>query len=386
MDKTSDTIDWLEGLGVEFRGVSRIYTEGPLVWHLLKETGGISLMKPLLKRVQSEKNVRIFLQSPARSLIMENGRTAGVVAEDEKGNRVEIRCRAVVIASGGYQDNREWLEKYCKAGEHRGPFMASKQNGHPIRMAWEAGAADDGLGVVQAFMLVPGETNMRSHLVHAALQPYLWVNNRGERFCDEGIVWKFPWSANAFARQPKAEAFCVFDENTKAYLKERGIQYVSGEFLDPGTKLADLDKEIEEAEKKGVAYRADSLKELAGKIGIDEYRLQATVEEYNGCCDKNLDLVFGKDRLYLQSIRSPRFYAIKITHGVLITEGGIKINHKTEVVDREHHVIPGLYAAGCCAGGMVGATYVISTTGGSLGFSVNSGRMAGESILTYIAK
>ena len=386
MDKTSDTINWLEGLGVEFRGVSRIFPDGPLVWHMLKELAGISLIKPLLKRAQLEKDIRILLQTPAKSLIMENGRATGIIAEDKNGNEVSVKCKAVIIASGGYQDNKEWLSKYCKAGDYVDPMIPLKQTGRPVQMAWDVGAADDGLGVVQAFMLVPGVTNFRSHVLHAAMQPYMWVNNQGERFCDEGIIWKFPWSANALARQPKAEAFCVFDENTRTYLKEHGIQYVTGEFLDPGAKLANLDKEMEEAMVKGVAFRADSIKELAGSIGADEYKLQATIDEYNACCDKNYDFVFGKDRAYLQPIRRPKFYAIKLGFKILITEGGIKINHKTEVVDKENRIIPGLYAAGCCAGGMIGNTYVLSTTGGSLGFAVNSGRMAGESILTYIGK
>jgi fumarate reductase flavoprotein subunit len=386
MDKTSDTIDWLEGLGVEFRGVSRIYPEGPLVWHMFKQLAGISFINPLLKRIKSEKGIRVLLQTPARSLVMENGRVAGVVAEDKKGGVIHITCKTVVIASGGYQDNKEWLKKYCKAGEHIGPLMSSKQKGRPIQMAWDAGAEAEGMGAVQAFMLVPGENNMGSHLVHAGMQPYLWVNSRGERFCDEGIVWKFPWAANAFARQPKAEAFCVFDEDTKDYLKERGVLYVIGEFLDPETKLLDLDNEIEQGVSRGNTFCAGSVKELAGMIGAGEKQLQDTIDEYNACCDKNMDFVFGKNRAYLKPVRRSRFYAIKLAFKILITEGGIKINHKTEVVDKAHRVIPGLYAAGCCAGDLIGATYIMSTTGGSASFAANSGRMAGESILTYIAK
>ena len=69
-----------------------------------------------------------------------------------------------------------------------------------------------------------------------------------------------------------------------------------------------------------------------------------------------------------------------------MTNGGIRINHKTEVLKEDRTVIPGLYAAGCSAGGILGDTYEVSTTGGSLSFAVNTGRMAGESVLQYLGK
>ena len=68
------------------------------------------------------------------------------------------------------------------------------------------------------------------------------------------------------------------------------------------------------------------------------------------------------------------------------TLGGIKINHKTEVLDKDFNIIPGLYAGGNCAGGLYGDTYDASAAGTALGFAVNSGRMAGENALKYIGK
>ncbi len=66
--------------------------------------------------------------------------------------------------------------------------------------------------------------------------------------------------------------------------------------------------------------------------------------------------------------------------------GGIKINHKTEVIDKDFNVIPGLYAGGNSAGGMYGDTYDASAAGTALGFAINSGRIAGEEALDYIDK
>jgi fumarate reductase flavoprotein subunit len=251
-------------------------------------------------------------------------------------------------------------------------------------MAWDIGAAQDGMGVLQAFPFVPGERNLASQLLHAGMQPYLWINKKGERFCDESLVWKFPIISNALARQPEATAYCVFDESTKNYLQEKGIQYSVGEFLKPSMTLDKLDSEIEDGIKEGKVWQANSLEELSEKLGIDPKVMQNTVGEYNECCDQNRDFLFVKDRVYLHRIEKPKFYAIKLGIFALISEGGIKVNHKMEVKDTDDNIIPGFYAAGCCVSGLVGETYNVDTTGGSISFAVNSGRIAGESILKYL--
>jgi fumarate reductase flavoprotein subunit len=63
---------------------------------------------------------------------------------------------------------------------------------------------------------------------------------------------------------------------------------------------------------------------------------------------------------------------------------GIKINHRTEVVDREESPISGLYAAGNDASGMYGNSYNLAASGIGSSFALNSGRIAGESILSYL--
>ncbi len=387
MSKSADTIDWLEGMGVEFSGrLGAIYPDAPRVWHMLKGLAGKALIKPLFDNAKARKNIRVFLETPVKRLIMDNVTIAGVIAEDKQGNAFETISKTVIIASGGYQDNKDLLEIYCKGGQFIEPFIKSKQTGDAIQMAWDAGAAPDGMGVLQSFMVVPGIINMKSHLLTAGIHPCLWINNQGERFCDESIIWKFPWATNALSGQKDGVAFCIFDENTKRYLKEQGAQYVIGELLEPMTKLTRLDKEMAEGEEKGNVFSGRTLKALAKKIKIDPRVLQATVDEYNACYDEHHDFVFSKDMKYLQPIRNSKYYAVKLVQKALISDGGIKINHKTEVLTKKNEIMPGLYAAGCCAGGKCGDTYVVSTTGGSLSFAVNSGRIAGENALEYLGK
>jgi fumarate reductase flavoprotein subunit len=137
--------------------------------------------------------------------------------------------------------------------------------------------------------------------------------------------------------------------------------------------------------KERKVFRVGSLEELAVKIGAPVDTFLSTVEEYNQCCDAGRDFVFGKDPCYLQEIRKPPFYAMLLGPGSFMTNGGIRVNDRLEVLTKDYEVIPGLYAGGCCVGGLVGDTYEVSTTGGSLSFAVNTGRMAGENALQYVA-
>ena len=115
--------------------------------------------------------------------------------------------------------------------------------------------------------------------------------------------------------------------------------------------------------------------------------LKATIEEYNGFCAKGHDELFAKNPKYLRPLKGPRFYAVKARTLFLGTLGGIKINHRTEVLDKKGNVIPGLYAGGFDAGGMWGDSYCIKVSSGlSAGFAANSGRIAGKSILKYFSR
>ncbi|NLK89473.1 MAG: FAD-binding protein, partial [Clostridiaceae bacterium] len=86
----------------------------------------------------------------------------------------------------------------------------------------------------------------------------------------------------------------------------------------------------------------------------------------------------------LKPLKGPRFYAIAFYPGAYGSLGGIKINYKTEVLDEEWNKIPGLYAAGTDANTIFGDSYVFILPGNTMGFALNSGRMAGENAVEYL--
>jgi fumarate reductase flavoprotein subunit len=382
IDKSADTVDWLMSLGIQFSKVTTMWPGGPRTWHLM-EGGGKSLIETLAVQLQ-EKKVQLLLGTSAQQLILdENKHVSAVIGRDKEGNEVCIDTRTVIIAGGGYANNDEMLGEYADMEFTPHAIIPMQQTGDHIKMVWEAGAAPDSMGVFMAIPSVLGE-KPTSHLWAAAVQPLLWVNQLGERFCDESISFIFPIAANALAQQKDGVMYTIFDENTKRLLVEEGIDVCLGIFVPVATKLVNLDKEIEEGAAEGKAFAAESLQELARKIDADPNILKQTVEEINQAFDNNRDTIFAKDTRYLQPVKKGKFYAVKCNYQIFTTLGGIKVNYKTEVLDKSSESIPGLYAVGNCAGGVYGWHYEVFTAGGALGFAVNSGRIAGENCLGYL--
>lgn len=138
--------------------------------------------------------------------------------------------------------------------------------------------------------------------------------------------------------------------------------------------------------EKGSLKISDSWDGIAEYIGCDSEVLKATIEEYNTYCAQGYDPVFAKDRRYLMPLHSPPYYAIGgSSRGILDTVGGIKINEHMEVIDKQDNPIPGIYAAGVCAGGWQAISYCgLHFSGAAVGFAVNSGRIAGENAVKFI--
>jgi len=128
------------------------------------------------------------------------------------------------------------------------------------------------------------------------------------------------------------------------------------------------------------------LDEIDKWVGDSPNKVKSMIEEYNTFCDHGHDKAFAKDQRYLQALRTPPYYAIKCHLSFLTTLGGIKINHRMEVLDTQDKPIPGLYAGGDVAGDWTADTYCMYLAGNAFSFAVNSGRIAAESAIKFISK
>lgn len=389
VNESSETISWLEKNGAEFIEVTINMPDSPRTYHTVRGAGE-AVIRALAMRAK-EKGVEIKLETPVKRILKEGGRITGVIAE-ENGEEMVVAAKVVFIGTGGYTNNKQWIKKYTGYDLEANilPFGNVDKMGDGIRMAWEAGADEEGMGVMELFRLGPmgPEFPDKSHVQIAAVQPELWVDPRGERFCDEGIAFYDSSVGNVNARYKEGYTWTLIDESIKNRMVEKGIVRNLAIENPPGTRLINIDHELRSVLEMGTkeVFVADSVEDLAGKINVDPAVLRSTVDEYNGYCTMGYDELFAKDPRFLRPLTGPKFYAFKVRTVALATLGGIKVNHRFEVVDKKGNALPGLYAGGTDAGGAWGDSYTMTPcSGASSAFAFNSGRIAAKNALNYLA-
>jgi fumarate reductase flavoprotein subunit len=390
INKTASTIDWLEKMGVEFYGAEAQFPGSHFTHHCVKLPGGGTgggvgaiMMKVMTDRGR-ELGVQYLLQTTAKKILKEGGKIAGVSAESATGEEIKINAKAIIIGTGGFGDNPDMIKKYTGHEYNKDMFSMRipGMNGEGIRMAWEAGAAPNQMSMEVIFSLPPpfhGRQGTRIELA-AFRQPNLMVNLLGERFMNEEVIANTTYTGNAILRQKNYCSFVIFDSATRKYYEQNGMRYCDL------AEAKDIDANIRQVWKEGAdcIYVADTLEELASKTGIDLNGLKQTIEEYNKACDIGRDSLFMKHYKYLRPIREPKFYAGKMVPSAYGSLGGIKINYKLEVQDKNFEVIPGLYGVGVDVNNIYGDSYIFILPGNTMGFAINSGRMAGENATDYI--
>ncbi len=398
--KSASTIEWLEDMGVEFFPPAvayavterqRAYATAYPTGHCVKPEGGGmpgprcagTMIKRMTERA-NELGVQFLFNTSGKSVIMEDGKAAGVMASDSEGNEIEIRAKSVIIATGGFGDNPQLIKERFgyEWGKNLFSFRVPGMTGDGIQMAWDAGAAQSKM-MMELMYQCPDNMSVFS-LDGAFRQPGLWVNKRGQRFINEDMVANSTFTGNAIINQPGCVALAVLDTKMIRKYKKYGVDIVDHVH---GTKVFD---DFEEAVDRALAmdyqyvYKADTLEELAEMAGIDVDAFMETVEEYNEMCEDKYDGLFEKEMDYLYPMQKGPFYGLKFFAGAYGTLGGIKINYKTEVQDKEDNSIPGLYAVGADACSIFGDCYPFTLGGNTMGFCLNTGRMAGEYAADYI--
>jgi fumarate reductase flavoprotein subunit len=398
-DISASTIDWLEDLGLEWMDVACYGRGDNYTWHLIKTHSGehqlteklgagATLVKVLTDSAK-KLGADLYLQTPAKKILRSRDRVTGVLAEDRSGEVIEASADVVVVATGGFGDNPEWIKKYT--GYEHGVDMFSTRVpglvGDGIRMAWEVGAAQ---GQMMMHHYASGPSLKQLNAVGFAFNhPNLAVNVQGNRFMNEEIMTRnLVFFSNSLARQKDRCAYSLFDGATKRYYEEVGLDFPG--YGRPFVKAVNFDAELDKALDQGFdptfdIFVADSLEEVAAKTGIPHDALLKTVDEYNEACDTGRDELFFKNPRYLRPVREPKFYVKKCILNGFGTLGGIKTNHRMEVLNKDLDIIPGLYAAGSDANELYGGDYAFILPGNTFGFAVNSGRIAGQSALEYLS-
>ena len=407
IDRSADTIAWLEAKGLGLELLPMYPNQAPLIRHAIKGRGK-ELCRILRKSAEDLGATLLTRARVTRILRDDAGAVTGVVAATKEGE-VTVAAKAVIIATGGYGNNKNMLRQYYPYYHETMTYDGPPANtGDGILLALEAGAATAGLGAMNLhgpssaprsaaeLLDIDGTTDAHGQPLKLTLMPLclepdtVWVNKRGRRYIDEGYILQFFAHGHAVARQPEGVSYTLLDSEWVRAKEREGIydQMAPGWFP-PDTyitsiPLPGLERELR---KPHAALKcADSWDEIAAWMDTDPATLRATLDEYNSACDRGLDPVLGKDRRYLRPLRTPPFYAIYGHVHICDTVGGIKIDETMRVLDTSGEPIPGLYAAGVTTGGWEGETYDYNLTGHLVGFALNGGRIAGESATEYASR
>jgi len=355
--------EWLETLGIKPKPLGFFQPEHPELpgsecvrtWSNNGVAAQGHLWIPIKEQVQ-KRNIKILYENPATDLLLSRKTGEVIGVESQAGDKtLSIRARkGVVLACGGFEFDFEMQKQFLPGWPTYGRGTPGN-TGDGIRMAQKAGAALwhmnnslAGLGC----MIVPEYAPV---MIPASIpgNGYIVVDKTGKRFMNElrenrhGFGHKekllyFDGIIGDFTRIP---CFGIFDESTRmrgpvisaTSWKFGWFSWFSG-YQASRNNLKEIDK--------GWIVRGETMKELAGKLGINPADLETTVYRYNEQCENGKDPDFGRPARSLTPLSKPPFYCVKLYPATYNTQGGPRRNAKCQVVDPDNRPIPRLYSAG----------------------------------------
>ena len=324
-----------------------------------------------------------------------NGRVTGVIAENADGRYVRYKAaKGVVVATGGYGQNWRMMEALqpwnLRIIGRNGALPGAHGDG--IRACLWAGAKMDETHSIMMFdrcALRPdqktGPETARSGdngFFWIGSQPWLKVNADGRRFINESGTYENILHADEY--QKGHCHYTLFDANWTKYAQQFKMHGCSR--LAPFENGADPNipwqvfeqKFLPGLLEKGFVQKADTIEELAKKLGLPHKALKETVTRYNQLVRNGRDEDYGKEPFRLSPVDKAPFYGAKNTGYILCTMDGIQIDVNMNAIDTEGNPIPGLYVVGNDSGGYFANTYPNLMTGMACGRTVTFGRHVGR--------
>jgi succinate dehydrogenase/fumarate reductase flavoprotein subunit len=382
---------------------SAIYVARRLSKHLLDVvrhgrgmtlTNGNALAGRLAKSA-FDLNIPLWLSSPVRELIVEDGAVRGAIVERDGRSVRVIAKRGVILACGGFPhdvERRKAMFPHAPSGKEHWSPGPKGNTGDGLRMAETAGGrVESTLPNAAAWVPVSlperkdGSAGVMPHFIDRAKPGVIAVTREGVRFANEGNSYHDFVQDMMKAAKPGQEigqeiaAFLLCDHRT---LRKYGLGCVAPFPLPLRRHL-----------RTGYLKRGATLAELAAQAGIDAKALQATVAEFNAAAAEGRDPAFGKgsraynryqgDALHgpnpcIAPIKDGPFYAIKLVIGDLGTYAGIKTDENARALDADGRPIAGLYAVGNDMATIMGGNY--PGAGITLGPALTFGYIAGRHV------
>lgn len=401
-DYSGETIDWYTdrmkeaGLSVRFEEDDHskevrypIYDVGHSL-QMSATQGAHGVSANILKEYGKAKGLEVHYETTLVKLIKEEGKVTGIYANTKNGMVRYNASKGVIVCTGGYSLNMDMMNalqpETVKMININYSYPGSMGDG--IKACLWAGAAMDETHAGMLFDrggVMPNQVGPTPPgvLFWMGSQPFLKVDLNGNRFTNEsgcydhilhdafnlpGMTYAEVWDANYIADMQR------FDTHGCS----RMFPHVNGaESVWP----IDFNEAVfmPQYRGQGIVVKADTIPELAEKLGLPVENFVKTVERYNELYDKQVDEDFGKEAFRLSALRTAPFEGIRLSGGYFIcTLDGIRIDTNMNAVDAEGKAIEGLYVAGDCSGGYFDTSYPNLLAGCAAGRSITFGRLAGK--------
>ena len=390
---SGENISWLKECGVNFTGVVDDYHGGKFeTFHWFGENRAHDDFSPAMTKTAKDLGVEFLMNCPAVELIVDDaGAVAGVYAQKLNGDYVQVNAKAVVLATGGFANNDEYLQEGGFSDTANVERFLYGYDGDGVRMALEAGGASDiprmsGLMQLTVSGKPGGEYGTYGRgdgLVVAGHNPCaMWINEDGQRFCAESAGVE-NWMSDMIPSLVHRKLYSIYDAKV---FKDAYDGMIAPRISWEETQ-AELAERIEQNPHNDF-FSADTLDELAKKacdaLELDFDTVKESIDAYCEMCEQGRDAYFGKPKEYLQKLENPPFYFSYMPQSVMVTFGGIRTNRKMEVVDKAGAPVAGLYSAGVDSADLWPNIYTINVPGGTNANNINSGRFAARSAAEYI--
>ncbi len=368
-DKAKDGLDWMHEMGYEydariFQGAGSLYprTHGSVL------PNGTGFIKSFTDTLEKADNYTVLMDTNGKSLITDNGRVTGVIAEGKNGEKVTLHAaKGVILATGGFAGNVELRQKYCEGdkwpdlGATVPTSNVSAVTGDGIFMAEAAGAELVNMDQIQLLHVCNPRTGHTYDIIVGTMAEGIFVNQEGKRFVRED------------GRRDVISKAIIEQTGGKMYLM------FSADFTpDPATAKALGGQTLQYYLDNNPDFKAgETLDELAEKLGMPADELKKTVEAFNKAADSGSADEFGRVTFF-QKLENGPFYAYPRSPAAHHTMGGVRIDTEARALNKDGAPVPGLY----CAGEITGVLHGGNRLGGNavVDFTVY-GRIAGETVV-----
>lgn len=330
------------------------------------------------KAAVAKSGTKLLLGTPAKELIVKDGKVVGVKAQGSDGTFYTINAPAVILTTGGFGANKGMLSGNLKNALYYG-VKSSNGEGHQMAMKIGAKTQMMDLGKIypNGMEVAPGIAKSTIWSNKAAFEDNagIMVNKAGKR-----VISELDTNHNIKNEEVKqgGKLFILMDEPSyQAFLTKLSIT---------GISKADMDKWLAQ-DGKGypIVVKADTIEAVANKAGVNGAELAKTVAKYNGFVKAGKDADFNRPAKFMkkQVAAVGPYYIVEQQPRFATTMGGVVTNDKLNVVDKNNKPIPGLFAAGELVGGAMGDD---SPPGGNMAWAMTSGKLAAEQAVNSLNK